>query len=98
MTRTKTVKSLSESAGQMRALGVTSLHLFGSAARDEHNSASDIDLFVDYDPAGRFSFVELVRLKALLEKKLARKVDVTTRDGLHPRLRAEIEQASIKIF
>lgn len=79
-------------------MGVKALYLFGSAARDELASASDVDLFVDYDPAGEFSFVELVRLKALLEQKLSRDVDVTTREGLHPRLRAEIEQASIKIF
>ena len=98
MARSDTMRSLAESAEQIRGLGVLSLHLFGSAARDAMTNESDIDLFVDYDPAGRFSFVELVRLKALLEKKLARKVDVTTCDGLHPRLRAEIEQASIKIF
>ena len=98
MTRSQTVKSLTESAGQIRALGVTSLHLFGSAARDEQVSGSDVDLFVDYDPAGNFSFVELVRLKALLEETLLRDVDVTTREGLHPRLRANIERGSIKIF
>ena len=98
MTRTQTVVSLKESAEQIRAFGVTSLYLFGSAARDEMAGASDVDLFVDYEPEGKFSFVELVRLKALLEQKLARDVDVTTREGLHPRLRSDIEQASIKIF
>ena len=72
--------------------------MFGSAARDEMASASDVDLFVDYDPTGTFSFVELVRLKELLKRKLSRDVDVTTRDGLHPQLRADIERACIKIF
>ena len=98
MTRSQTVGCLTASVEQIRSLGVKSLYLYGSAARDEMASASDVDVFVDYDPAGEFSFVELVRLKALLEQKLARDVDVTTRDGLHPRLRAEIERASIKIF
>ena len=74
------------------------MYLYGSAARNELASSSDVDLFIDYDPAGEFSFVELVRLKALLEQKLARAVDVTTREGLHPSLRAEIERASIRIF
>ena len=98
MTRSQKVVSLKESAEKIRSFGVTSLYMFGSAARDEMSAASDVDLFVDYDPAGRFSFVELVRLKVLLEQKLARDVDVTTRDGLHPRLRSEIERGSIKIF
>ena len=98
MTRKETISSLRESASSIRELGVTSLHLFGSVTRDEITKDSDVDVFVDYDPAGTFSFVELIRLKALLTEKLDRDVDVTTRDGLHPRLRADIEQASIKIF
>jgi uncharacterized protein len=98
MTREETVRSLQQSAGVIRGLGVTSLHLFGSAARDELTSKSDIDLFVDYDPNGQFSFIELVRLQKLLASKLAREVDLTTRDGLHPRLRAGIELSAIKIF
>ena len=98
MTRSDTIRSLTESAEQIRNLGVSSLHVFGSAARDAMTSASDVDVFVDYDPASNFSFVELVRLKMLLSEKLARDVDVTTREGLHPRLRADIERGSIKIF
>lgn len=98
MTRSETVRSLQESAEQIRGFGVSSLHVFGSAARDALTSDSDIDVFVDYDPASSFSFVELIRLKYLLTEKLAREVDVTTREGLHPRLRADIESGSIKIF
>ena len=98
MTRSDTIRSLTESAEQIRNLGVSSLHVFGSAASDAMTSASDVDVFVDYDPASNFSFVELVRLKMLLSEKLARDVDVTTREGLHPRLRADIERGSIKIF
>jgi uncharacterized protein len=60
--------------------------------------ASDVDMFIDYDEDSAFSFVELTRLKDFLEKKLGRSVDLTTRAGLHPRLRADIERSSIRIF
>ena len=46
----------------------------------------------------KFSLLELVGIKLLLEKKLGVPVDVTTRDSLHPMLRAEIEQSAVRVF
>lgn len=77
---------------------VTALYLFGSAARDEMTPESDVDVFVDYDPEGPYSFVELIRGGEHLAKVLGRKVDYTTRDGLHCRLRGEIEAGSLRVF
>ena len=55
-------------------------------------------MFVDYDPAGRFNAFDLVGIKLFLERKLAVPVDLTTRDGLHPMLKADIENDSIRVF
>jgi hypothetical protein len=55
-------------------------------------------LFVDYDLAGRFSLVELVGIKQLLEHRLGVPVDVTTRDSLDPLLRGRIEASAERIF
>jgi predicted nucleotidyltransferase len=81
-----------------KALGATSLYLFGSTARDETNAGSDLDLFVDYDPAGRFNALDLVDIKLLLESELGLEVDVTTRDSLHPMLREDIERSAVRVF
>jgi uncharacterized protein len=61
--------------------------VFGSTMRDQADAASDLDLFVDYDRNGRFSLIELVGIKQLLEERLGVPVDVTTRDSLDPLLR-----------
>jgi uncharacterized protein len=98
MTRSETIRSLQDGAGEIRNFGAVALFLFGSAARDTLRDASDVDMFIDYDEDSAFSFVELTRLKDFLEKKLGRSVDLTTRAGLHPRLRADIERSSIRIF
>lgn len=66
--------------------------------RDEATRASDLDLFIDYDRGSRFSLVELVGIKQLLEHRLGIPVDVTTRDSLDPLLRDRIESAAERVF
>jgi len=82
----------------VKARGATSLYLFGSAARDAATADSDLDLFIDYDPKKKFSLVDLVGIKYFLEDVLEVKVDVTTRDSLHPMLRKDIEQSAVRVF
>jgi uncharacterized protein len=66
--------------------------------RDAATSTSDLDLFIDYDRNSRFSLIELVGIKQLLEQRLGIPVDVTTRDSLDPLLRARIEASAERIF
>lgn len=97
-TRDEVISVLRVEAAAIRKFAATALYLFGSAARDEIGAKSDVDVFVDFDPEGPFSFVELIGLQELLREKLQRDVDLTTRGGLHPRLRARIERSSIKVL
>ena len=98
MNRTQTIAKLKTYADPIRALGATALFLFGSTARNENNSDSDLDLFVDYDPAGKFNALDLVDIKFLLEDNLGIEVDVTTRDSLHPMLRDDVEKSAVRVF
>jgi predicted nucleotidyltransferase len=98
MRRNDAILALQAQAEAIRAFGATSLYLFGSAARDEAGSASDLDLFIDYDPESLFSLVELVGLKQFLEHCTGAPVDLTTRDSLDPTLRGRIEASALRIF
>ena len=98
MNRTQTIAKLRGFAEPIKALGATSLFLFGSTVRNENNSDSDLDLFVDYDPSGKFNALDLVDIKILLEDYLGMEVDVTTRDSLHPMLRDDIEKSAVRVF
>ncbi|MDM9626702.1 nucleotidyltransferase domain-containing protein [Rhizobium sp. S152] len=98
MKKSEAFERLKNNAEVVRALGATSLYLFGSVARDEANAASDIDLFIDYDPESRFNAFDLIGIKLMLEQRLDTSVDITTRDGLHPRLRPEIEATAMQVF
>lgn len=97
MQRKEAMDRLKACEAEIRGLGATSLFMFGSTARDEASSASDVDLFVDYDP-DRFDFVRLVKLREKLSAQLGVIADLTTREGLHPRLRPAIESEAIKVL
>ena len=98
MNRDATIAALKQEAGAVKALGATALYLFGSTARDQAMPSSDLDLFLDYDRSSRFSLIELVGIKQLLERRLGVAVDVTTRDSLDPLLRDRIEASAQRVF
>jgi predicted nucleotidyltransferase len=98
MTRAEALRKLRDQADAIRALGATSLYLFGSTARNTAKADSDIDLFIDYDPRGRFNVFDLVAAKRLLEERLDVGVDITTRKGLHPLIRKQVEAEATRVF
>jgi predicted nucleotidyltransferase len=98
MNRTEAVAKLRDHAAAIKAMGATSLYLFGSVAANMAGASSDLDLFIDYDVTGRFNAFDLVGIQQFLESALGVDVDVTTRDGLHPMLRTNIEQSAIRVF
>ena len=98
MKKDEAIERLRRNADAIRALGATSLYLFGSVARDEAAETSDLDLFIDYDPQSRFNAFDLVGIKLFLEDELHLPVDVTTRDSLHPMLKEKIENSAVQVF
>jgi hypothetical protein len=59
------------------------VRLFGSVARGDDTSNSDIDLLVDFEPGS--SLFDLHRLTGELETILGQRVDVISSGGLKPR-------------
>jgi predicted nucleotidyltransferase len=77
-----------KSAELTKQFGVKSLSLFGSVARNEATSASDVDLLVEFNrPVGYFG---LFALQDYLEKLLGCPVDLGTPDSLKPYIRERV--------
>jgi uncharacterized protein len=70
--------------------------LFGSFARGEATSNSDLDLLIEFE--GAKSLFDLVALKLDLEAKTRRKVDVLTYRSLHPAIRDRILNEQVVIL
>ena len=66
MKRTEAIKKLRTFANALKERGATSLYLFGSTVRNQANSKSDLDLFLDYDPRSKFNAFDLVAAKRML--------------------------------
>ena len=63
--------------------------VFGSCARGEFNSESDIDFLVEFE--SDFRLTDVIRLKQGLENLLGRKVDVVPKHAL----RKELEEFAL---
>jgi predicted nucleotidyltransferase len=75
--------------------GVKSLSLFGSVARDEATSSSDIDLLVEFNrPVGYFG---LFALQDYLEKLLGCPVDLGTPNSLKPYIQERVQGELIHV-
>jgi uncharacterized protein len=95
MRRTEILKILEEHRRDLQRWGVTSLRLFGSAARDEALPESDVDLLVDFVSTPTFS--SYMELKIFLEDLLGKKVDLVTETGLRERVRPYVEKDAIRV-
>jgi predicted nucleotidyltransferase len=74
-----------------REHGIDRLALFGSAARDELTPESDVDVLVHLDRDRKPSIYDLVRIRAALEERFGRPVDLIEEQGLrNPFRRREI--------
>jgi predicted nucleotidyltransferase len=77
------------------AYGARNVRVFGSVARGESSSSSDLDLLVDMSE-GR-SLFDLVALGADLEEALGVAVDVVTEKSLSPYLRDRVLAEAVSL-
>ena len=75
--------------------GARNVRVFGSVARGEADSKSDIDFLVDMD--AERSLFDLSRLLNDLEELLGRNVDVVTEKGLRDRVRPAVLKEAVAL-
>ena len=73
---------LRQSEPALRERGVLHAALFGSVARGENHSGSDVDIMVEINPEARITVFDYVELKEYIASLFDGPVDVVNRDGL----------------
>ncbi|MDP3763641.1 MAG: nucleotidyltransferase family protein [bacterium] len=67
---------------------VKKIGIFGSTARGEENSTSDVDVLVEFSrPVGMFQFLDL---EMFLTKIIGGKVDLVTKQALKPAIKDSV--------
>lgn len=97
MKRDDAIARLREHEAELKRLGVETLYMFGSTARDDAAADSDVDLFFDYEK-GKLGLFELMDVKACATRILEKEADIMTRDSLHKLLRSRIEASALRVF
>ena len=96
MNKEDLIKFLKQYLTVIKSYGVTSLALFGSFARDEAKSSSDVDLLVEFE--GVVTFDKYMDLKFFLEDSLGLSVDLVNLKMLKPQLFKSVEDEAIYVL
>ena len=98
MTHVDVIPTLRSYDAALRENGATALFMFGSRARGDARPDSDLDLFIDYDPAAKIpSMFRLMRIEEEISAALGIPVTITTRNALHPLMRKSIERDAVRV-
>ena len=95
MDRDQILSSIRQNQTTLSQLGVKRLAIFGSVARGEATSNSDIDILVTFQ--GSITFDRYMDLKIYLEDLLGYSVDLVISDVLHPRLKPYVEGDAVYV-
>jgi uncharacterized protein len=83
---------------QLKQFGVKRWGVFGSFARGQQNTRSDVDILVEFEQ-GKKSFDNFMHLAFFLEEQVGRRVELVTPESLSPHIGPhilrEVEYASI---
>ena len=83
---------------ELAAEGVSHLALFGSRARGDYSSESDIDLLLEVEPSSRFSILNLVGVEQIVEREIGMSANAFMRRSLGSGLKTSIANDVIEVF
>lgn len=98
MRREEVIATIRAHEGELRAMGVAHLALFGSIARGDDRPDSDVDVLIDVEPGRKFSLLDLAGVYRRLAELLEREVDVVSRKALKPRIAERIADDVTPVF
>lgn len=89
---------LQEHQAELRRFGVKRCGVFGSFARNQSQSQSDVDILVEFE-ADQKTFDNFIQLAFFLEDLFGRRIDLVTTESLSPyigpHILREVEYASL---
>jgi len=97
-TAERVIATLRAHEAELRQAGLRSLSLFGSVARGETETDSDIDLAAEFDPAARMDLLQLTALERRIAELLGSPVDLLPEPVEKRRLQDQINRDRQRAF
>ena len=95
-TKNEYIALIQASGKQLSELGIRSLRIFGSVARNEQTADSDVDVCVETETPNPFLLMDV---KSFLEKLVGCNVDIIRfRQNMNPYLKQQIEKEGIYVI
>ena len=98
MDRGSVLQTLRQHEPELQAAGILHLRLFGSVARGDSSSHSDVDLIADFDRSMRLTLFDMARLEGRLSDLLGGKVDLSPAGSMKERVRARALREAVHAF
>jgi uncharacterized protein len=98
MTRDEIITKLRETAPALKAEGVTRLAIFGSRARGDARTDSDLDVLIDVDEEVKFSLLDLLTVERTIKNATGIRAQAEMRRSLEPRFAERIADDIIEVF
>ena len=98
MDREYVIRTLRGHESELRAAGIIRLSLFGSTARGDDRSDSDIDLLAAFDDTRRISILDVVGMEEQISRMLGGTVELVEEGTLKPRVQKHVEAEAVRAF
>ena len=98
MERSTVIAKLREYEPELNAAGIMRLSLFGSVARGDASSESDVDLMAEFDPAKQLSLLDVIGLDNRFTDILGVRVELTSARALQARIRERVTREAVLAF
>jgi hypothetical protein len=98
MNSNEIIAKLRQYAPELKAAGLVHLRVFGSVARGETSTESDVDLLVDFDKSRRLTLVTIGSLQSLLTDLLGVNVNLSSEERMKEPVRKQALREAVLAF
>jgi predicted nucleotidyltransferase len=98
MNKNDVINKLRAHESELKAAGIVRLAVFGSVARGETSTESDVDLLADFDKTKRYTLLTMGRLESRLADLLGTRVDLSSPEWLKESVKDRVLREAVLAF